>query len=98
MGNLHKNKNRVPSLEKNKLYGHKSPVIWFTGLSGSGKSTLANELERRLFVTNIKTYVLDGDNIRMGLNKDLDFTDDGRKENILEEYQKYLIFFLTLEF
>jgi len=82
MGNLHENKNRVPSLEKNKLYGHKSPVIWFTGLSGSGKSTLANELERRLFVTNIKTYVLDGDNIRMGLNKDLDFTDDGRKENI----------------
>lgn len=80
--NLHENKHRVPSEEKNKLYGHKSPVIWLTGLSGSGKSTIANELERRLFTSNIKTHVLDGDNVRMGLNKDLGFSDEARKENI----------------
>jgi len=80
--NLHENNHRVPSEEKNKLYGHKSPVIWLTGLSGSGKSTIANALERRLFTSNIKTYVLDGDNVRMGLNNDLGFTKEGRKENI----------------
>ena len=57
-------------------------VIWFTGLSGSGKSTLSDELEKYLFQSDYNTYLLDGDNIRSGLNKDLDFTDDGRKENI----------------
>ncbi|MEL7144808.1 MAG: adenylyl-sulfate kinase [Bacteroidota bacterium] len=57
-------------------------VIWFTGLSGSGKSTLSDELEKFLFESEYATYLLDGDNIRAGLNKDLDFTDEGRKENI----------------
>jgi len=57
-------------------------VIWFTGLSGSGKSTLSDELELYLFKNDYNSYLLDGDNIRSGLNKDLDFTDDGRKENI----------------
>lgn len=57
-------------------------MIWFTGLSGSGKSTLANFLEQKLYSKGILTYVLDGDNIRTGLNKDLDFSDEGRKENI----------------
>lgn len=61
---------------------YQSYVLWFTGLSGSGKSTLANALARYLFEENIQTYVLDGDNIRHGLNKDLGFTDEDRKENI----------------
>ena len=62
--------------------GHPSLVIWFIGLSGSGKSTLASELERRLFEMGKRTYILDGDNVRSGLNKDLDFSDASRKENI----------------
>lgn len=57
-------------------------VVWFTGLSGSGKSTLSDELEKYLFQNDYNTYLLDGDNIRSGLNKDLDFSDVGRKENI----------------
>jgi adenylylsulfate kinase len=61
---------------------HPSLVIWFIGLSGSGKSTLASELERRLFEMGKRTYILDGDNVRSGLNKDLDFSDASRKENI----------------
>lgn len=60
----------------------KSCVVWFTGLSGSGKSTLANALERRLFEMHKNTYVLDGDNIRHGLNKDLSFSAKDRTENI----------------
>jgi bifunctional enzyme CysN/CysC len=57
-------------------------VLWFTGLSGSGKSTIANELEKRLHQTGRHTYLLDGDNVRHGLNKDLGFTDAARVENI----------------
>ncbi|MDH5608084.1 MAG: adenylyl-sulfate kinase [Cyclobacteriaceae bacterium] len=63
-------------------YGYRSQLIWFTGLSGSGKSTLANALEVHLFNKGFQTYILDGDNIRSGLNNDLDFTDQSRKENI----------------
>lgn len=62
--------------------GHHSFVIWFTGLSGSGKSTLANTVAARLYENGIKNYVLDGDNIRHGLNKDLGFSEKDRKENI----------------
>lgn len=57
-------------------------LIWFTGLSGSGKSTLAVQLEAALYAKGFKTYLLDGDNVRSGLNKDLSFTDDARVENI----------------
>lgn len=62
--------------------GYKPLLVWFVGLSGSGKSTLASALEEKLFAEGINTYILDGDNIRSGLNKDLDFSDDSRKENI----------------
>lgn len=62
--------------------GFKPFLIWFTGLSGSGKSSLAGALENKLFIDGYQTYILDGDNVRSGLNKDLDFTDGSRKENI----------------
>ena len=61
---------------------HKSVVLWFTGLSGSGKSTLAHAVEEQLFQLGQKTYVLDGDNVRHGLCRDLRFSDEDRKENI----------------
>ncbi|EIJ82236.1 adenylylsulfate kinase [Bacillus methanolicus PB1] len=61
---------------------HHSFVIWFTGLSGSGKSTVANQLAKELYKNGISNYVLDGDNIRHGLNKDLGFSEEDRKENI----------------
>jgi bifunctional enzyme CysN/CysC len=62
--------------------GQRSAVIWFTGLSGSGKSTIASALEKRLYSLGLHTYVLDGDNVRHGLNRDLGFTDADRVENI----------------
>ena len=64
------------------MRGHKGMVIWFTGLSGSGKSTLANALNEVLHLEGLSTYVLDGDNIRHGLCKDLGFSDKDREENI----------------
>ena len=64
------------------LKNQKPMVLWFTGLSGSGKSTIANEVEKRLHIMNRHTFLLDGDNIRHGLNKDLGFTDAARVENI----------------
>ncbi|NOX66680.1 MAG: adenylyl-sulfate kinase [Chlorobi bacterium] len=73
---------KVSKSDREKLNGHKGACIWFTGLSGSGKSTLANELEIKLNNLGIHTYLLDGDNIRQGLNKNLDFSNEGRKENI----------------
>jgi bifunctional enzyme CysN/CysC len=64
------------------LKGQKSCVLWFTGFSGAGKSAIANALEKRLHALGRHTYLLDGDNIRHGLNKDLGFTDADRVENI----------------
>ncbi|MDA9214174.1 adenylyl-sulfate kinase [Bacteroidia bacterium] len=61
---------------------HAPKVFWMTGLSGSGKSTIANALQNELFQKGYQVYVLDGDNVRGGLNKDLDFSDEGRIENI----------------
>ncbi len=62
--------------------GHRSAILWFTGLSGAGKSTLANAVNRELFQLGLTTYLLDGDNVRHGLCKDLGFSDDDRMENI----------------
>jgi len=73
------------SIKKNdrrKQKEHTSFVIWLTGYSGAGKSTLANGIDKRLFEKNIHSYVLDGDNVRNGLNGDLQFSDADRKENI----------------
>ncbi|MDH5979481.1 MULTISPECIES: adenylyl-sulfate kinase [Vibrio] len=72
----------VSSHERSELNGHKSVVLWYTGLSGSGKSTVANAVDRKLYELGIKTYVLDGDNVRHGLNGDLSFSDTDRVENI----------------
>jgi adenylylsulfate kinase len=68
--------------DRRKQHKHNSFLLWFTGLSGSGKSTVANAVEQALFKKGVSTYLLDGDNIRQGLNKDLSFTQEGRKENI----------------
>lgn len=68
--------------QREKLLGQKGTVLWFTGLSGSGKSTLAGALEQKLHAEGIATMLLDGDNIRTGLNSDLDFSESGRVENI----------------
>ena len=67
---------------RNELNGHKSFTVWFCGLSGSGKSTIANEVEKYLYSNSCKTYILDGDNVRKGLNNNLDFTEESRKENL----------------
>lgn len=68
--------------EKEKMLNQRAMVFWFTGLSGSGKSTLAKGLERKLFHKGYLTKLLDGDNVRVGLNKDLDFSAESREENI----------------
>lgn len=73
---------KVSKNERQQLLGHRSAVLWFTGLSGSGKSTIANEVEKRLYETGISSYVLDGDNIRFGLNSNLGFSSTDRQENI----------------
>ncbi len=80
--NLYWHKHSVTAKERWKSYGYKSCVIWFTGLSAAGKSTLANVLSKELHIMEVKNYVLDGDNIRHGLNKNLGFSHDDRKENI----------------
>lgn len=73
---------QVTAEERIKLMGHEGAILWFTGLSGSGKSTLANAVEGALFERGIHTYILDGDNVRHGLNKDLGFSPEDRNENI----------------
>ena len=68
--------------DRERLNDHRSVILWFTGLSGSGKSTLAHAVEDKLHGKGIRTYVLDGDNVRQGLCKDLGFSDTDRNENI----------------
>ncbi|MET1079696.1 MAG: adenylyl-sulfate kinase [Pseudomonas sp.] len=80
--NVHAQALTIGRAQRERQNGHRGQVIWFTGLSGSGKSTLANALEVALHTQGYRTYVLDGDNVRQGLNKDLGFTDADRVENI----------------
>ena len=68
--------------DREKLNGHKGATVWLTGLSGSGKSTIAVDLEKALGARGVRTYILDGDNIRHGLNKNLGFSPEDRTENI----------------
>ena len=80
--NVHRQALAIGRADRERLNGHKGCVIWFTGLSGSGKSTLANALELELHAKGRRTYILDGDNVRQGLNRDLGFTETDRVENI----------------
>lgn len=82
MSNLVWHHATVTRTRREQLNGHRSVLLWFTGLSGSGKSTLAHALEERLYQANCRTFVLDGDNVRHGLCSDLGFSDDDRVENI----------------
>ena len=73
---------KITKIQRELLHGHKAYLLWFTGLSGSGKSTLANLVEIELHKKGLSTYILDGDNVRQGINKDLSFTPQDRSENI----------------
>lgn len=81
-GNFFPFQSHILCADRHILNGHRSALVWFTGLSGSGKSTLAHALEERLYQMGVRSYVLDGDNIRCGLNKDLGLSPEDRKENI----------------
>jgi bifunctional enzyme CysN/CysC len=80
--NIHRQSVLVDKSARLRMHGHKPAILWFTGLSGSGKSTIANIVERELHARGTHTYMLDGDNVRHGLNRDLGFTDVDRVENI----------------
>jgi adenylyl-sulfate kinase len=82
MNYIYPTKTKVTREQREGLLGQRSLLIWFTGLSGSGKSTLSINLESALYQRGFKTYLLDGDNMRSGLNKDLSFTNEARVENI----------------
>jgi bifunctional enzyme CysN/CysC len=80
--NLREEVHRVTSEQRVSRNGHHGGVLWFTGLSGAGKSTIAMAVEQELFRRGYQTYVLDGDNVRRGLNANLDFSPEDRAENI----------------
>ena len=80
--NIHSVEHSVETNSRVQVNGHTGGVLWFTGLSGAGKSTLAMEVEQRLFKRGLQVYVLDGDNVRRGLNKNLGFSPEDRAENI----------------
>jgi len=80
--NIHRQALLGTRADHERLNGHKPAVLWFTGLSGSGKSTIANLVERQLHDRGVRTFLLDGDNVRHGLNRDLGFSDADRVENI----------------
>lgn len=80
--NLYRQVFTVTKEDRFRLNGHKEAVLWFTGLSGSGKSTIANLVDYQLYRHHCQSYILDGDNIRQGLNKDLGFSDADRVENL----------------
>ena len=91
--NIIYHKASVTRERRNNLNNHPSIVLWFTGLSGSGKSTLAHALEEKLFQRGCRTFVLDGDNVRYGLNSNLDFSKTDRAENIrrISEVSKLML-------
>jgi bifunctional enzyme CysN/CysC len=80
--NIHWQEVHVDKVARSAMNSHQPTVVWFTGLSGSGKSTIANIVESKLHTLRVRTYLLDGDNVRHGLNRDLGFTDADRVENI----------------
>lgn len=82
MENIVWHKHKVEKLDRSKQKKQKPCILWFTGLSGAGKSTVADAVEQKLFELGHHTYLLDGDNVRHGLNKDLGFSDADRVENI----------------
>jgi len=82
MENIHEEKYSISPEQRSQLKKQKPLLIWFTGLSGSGKSTLAKQLENELYKKGFHTFSLDGDNVRSGLNKNIGFTPEGRKENL----------------
>ena len=83
----------IPREDREEKNGHKSAVVWLTGLSGSGKSTIAKEVEKRLFDRDVQTMMLDGDNVRHGLSGDLGFSPNDRKENIRRVGEAARLFF-----
>ena len=82
MKNIVWHKTTIKKDDRTKLLNQKPFLLWFTGLSASGKSTIANIVEQKLFNLHYKTYLLDGDNVRHGLNRDLGFDEESRIENI----------------
>lgn len=80
--NIFKHESKVSRIDREKIKGQKALTIWMSGLSGSGKSTIANMLEQSLNEMDFHTYILDGDNTRLGLNKNLGFSEEDRVENI----------------
>lgn len=82
MINIYQHQSLVHQSDRNQQAGHKSVILWFTGLSGAGKSTLAHAVEKALFESGCRTFVFDGDNVRHGLCADLGFSVDDRQENI----------------
>jgi adenylylsulfate kinase len=82
MNNIYQHQSLVQQADRQQQAGHKSVILWFTGLSGAGKSTLAHAVEKALFDMGCRTYVFDGDNVRHGLCADLGFSANDRQENI----------------
>lgn len=81
-GNLFAQDSKVSRVQREKLNEHRAFTIWLTGLSASGKSTIAGELDKWFFSSGMRSYVIDGDNTRLGINSDLSFSKEDRKENI----------------
>jgi len=80
--NVHWHKGQISKEDRERLNNQRGACLWYTGLSGSGKSTIAVKVEEKLFERGFRTYILDGDNIRHGLNKNLGFSPEDRTENI----------------
>jgi len=93
MNNIFEFKGLISLEDRERLHGHKAYVVWFTGLSSSGKSTIAHQVEQILYARGCSTYVLDGDNVRQGLCKDLGFSSLDRTENVRRIGEMAKLFF-----